>query len=136
MIYWVILIFIDMKTKHIDAKIIREILGKDKFLMLNLDMIKKLGLNETLLLTYLLDKFEYFVHKDENILNTGMVFYRIDIEETVGLSSHLQRKAEMKLRTLEILSVEMKFENKLTYNIYKINLEKLIEVIYNTPSIF
>lgn len=124
-----------MKTKQIDAKIIREILGKDKFLMLNLDMIKKLGLNETLLLTYLLDKFEYFVHKDEFILNRGMVFYRIDIEETVGLSSHLQRKAEMKLKTLEILNVEMKFENKLTYNIYKINLEKLIEVIYNTPSI-
>lgn len=102
--------------------------------MLNLDMIKKLGLNETLLLTYLLDKFEYFSSKDENILNRGMVFYRIDIEETVGLTAHLQRKAEMKLKSLDILTVEMKFENKLTYNIYKVNLEKLVQAIYDTPS--
>jgi hypothetical protein len=123
-----------MKIKTIDSQIIREILGKNKFLMLNLDMIKKLGLNETLLLTYLLDKFEYFSSKDENILNRGMVFYRIDIEETVGLTAHLQRKAEMKLKSLDILTVEMKFENKLTYNIYKVNLEKLVQAIYDTPS--
>jgi|LakMenE18May11ns_1017448.scaffolds.fasta_scaffold9719032_3 hypothetical protein len=121
------------KRKTLDGQLIRELLGKSKFLMLNLDMVKKIGLNESLLLTYLLDKFEYFLEIDSNILNSGMVFYRTDIEDKIGLSSYTQRKSEKKLSDLKIIQVEIYFDNKHTYNIYKINMEKLVEIVVNTP---
>lgn len=121
-----------MKHIKLDQRIIREILGKDKFLMLNLDMIKKLGLTESLLLTYMLDKFDYFVSINDKIIDTGMIFYRIDIEDKLGISAYHQRKAEKKLTTLEIIKVETIYEEKLTYNLYKLNLNKLVDVLY-TP---
>jgi hypothetical protein len=122
-----------VKRKTEDGQLIREILGKSKFLMLNLDMVKKLGLSESLLLTYLLDKFEYFLQINPNILSDGMVFYRTDIEDKIGLSSYTQRKSEKKLRDLKILEVQIYFDEKNTYNIYKINMEKLVEIVVNTP---
>jgi len=124
-----------MKKKKTEGQeLIRAILGKDKFLMLNLDMIKRFGLNETLLLTYLLDKFDFYVTIDDRILENGMVFYRIDIEDKMGLSSYTQRKAEKKLMELGILKVEIRFDDKLTYNLYKIDMNKLVENLFTTPS--
>jgi hypothetical protein len=116
-----------MKKKNDDQILIRSILGVDKFLMLNLNLIKIVGLNESVILTYILDKLEHTLSWDKDVIDTGIVVFRRDIENKFGLSDYQQRKVERNLITKELLTITATFDGLNTYNIYKVDLEKLFD---------
>jgi hypothetical protein len=116
-----------MKKKNEDQLLIRNILGVDKFLMLNLNLIKIVGLNESVVLTYILDKLEHTLGWDKDAIDNGIVIFRRDIENRFGLSDYQQRRVEKNLISKEILSISATFDGLNTYNIYKVDLEKLFQ---------
>jgi hypothetical protein len=117
------------KKKSDDQILIRSILGVDKFLMLNLNRIKVVGLNESVVLTYILDKLEHTLSWDNNVINTGIVVFRKDIENRFGLSDYQQRKVERVLIDKGIVSIVRTFDGLNTYNNYKVDLEILFDLI-------
>jgi hypothetical protein len=115
-----------MKKKlNEDQELIRAILGKDKFLMLNLKLVQLIGLNEAVILTYVLDKMEYNLKWNKDVLSTGIVIYRKDIENRFKLSDYQQRKVEKNLVEEGLLTINTIFDGINTYNNYNINLEEL-----------
>jgi hypothetical protein len=116
-----------IKKKNEDQLLIRSILGVDKFLMLNLNLIKIVGLNESVVLTYILDKLEHTLSWDKDCIDTGIVIFRRDIDNKFGLSDYQQRKVERNLISKELVTISPTFDGLNTYNIYKVNLEKLYE---------
>ena len=117
------------KKKNDDQILIRSILGIDKFLMLNLNLIKLVGLNEAVILTYILDKIEHTLTWDKYAVDNGIVVFRKDIESRFNLSEYQQRKCERNLVDNDLISITPTFDGLNTYNIYKINLNVLVELL-------
>ncbi len=113
------------KYKNEDQELIRAILGQDKFLMLNLKLVQLIGLNEAVMIIYILDKLEHTLNWDKDVLETGVIVYRKDIESRFKLSEYQQRKVEKNLIEEGILLINIIFDGIKTYNNYKINLERL-----------
>ena len=113
-----------------DQELIRAILGKDKFLMLNMNMVKVLNPNCAVLLTYLLDKAEYLLSlKQIKSLDNSFYVYRREFNNNFGLSSYQQRQIESKLKALELIEVvEMRKVGE-TWNDYKLNIDKIYDLI-------
>lgn len=121
-----------MKKKYVneDQELIRSILGKDKFLMLNINMIKHLNPNGATFLTYLLDKAEYLLNsKLISSLDDSFYIFRRDFRKNLCLSDYQQRLIETKLKQLEIICVVEKRESGETWNEYKINIYKVVELL-------
>jgi hypothetical protein len=114
------------KKKNNDQILIRSILGIDKFLMLNLNLIKLVGLNEAVILTYILDKIEHTLSWDKYAVDNGIVVFRKDIESRFNLSDYQQRKCERNLIDNDLINITPTFDGLNTYNIYKINLDTLV----------
>lgn len=114
------------KKKNDDQILIRSILGIDKFLMLNLNLIKLIGLNEAVVLTYILDKIEHTLSWDKYAVDNGIVVFRKDIESKFNLSEYQQRKCERNLIDNDLINITPTFDGLNTYNIYKINLDTLV----------
>jgi hypothetical protein len=114
------------KRKTEDQILIRSILGIDKFLMLNLKLVKLVGLNEAVVLTYILDKIEHTLSWDKYVIDNGIIVFRKDIEGRFGLSDYQQRKLERNLTDIGILNVIPTFDGLNTYNLYVIHLEALV----------
>jgi hypothetical protein len=117
------------KKKNDDQLLIRSILGIDKFLMLNLNLIKLIGLNEAVTLTYILDKIEHTLSWDKYAVDNGIVVFRKDIESRFNLSEYQQRKCERSLVDNNLITITPTFDGLNTYNIYKINLDVLVELL-------
>lgn len=115
--------------KSDDQLLIRSILGIDKFLMLNLNLIKLIGLNEAITLTYILDKIEHTLSWDKYAVDNGIVIFRKDIENKFNLSDYQQRKCERNLIENKLITITPTFDGLNTYNIYKINLDALVELL-------
>lgn len=113
-----------------DQELIRAILGKDKFLMLNMNMVKVLNPNCAVFLTYLLDKAEYLLSlKQIKSLDNSFYVYRREFNNNFGLSSYQQRQIESKLKALELIEVvEMRKVGE-TWNDYKLNIDKIYDLI-------
>jgi hypothetical protein len=121
-----------MKKKYVneDQELIRSILGKDKFLMLNINMIKHLNPNGATFLTYLLDKAEYLLNsKLISSLDDSFYVFRRDFRKNLCLSDYQQRLIESRLKELQIISVVEKRESGETWNEYKINIYKVVELL-------
>ena len=116
----------NQKKKNDDQILIRSILGIDKFLMLNLNLIKLVGLNEAVILTYILDKIEHTLSWDKYAVDNGIVVFRKDIEIRFNLSDYQQRKCERNLVDNDLINITPTFDGLNTYNIYKINLDTLV----------
>ena len=114
------------KKKNNDQILIRSILGIDKFLMLNLNLITLVGLNEAVILTYILDKIEHTLSWDKYAVDNGIVVFRKDIESKFNLSEYQQRKCERNLIDNDLINITPTFDGLNTYNIYKINLDTLV----------
>ena len=114
------------KRKTEDQILIRSILGIDKFLMLNLKLVKLVGLNEAVVLTYILDKIEHTLSWDKYVIDNGIIVFRKDIESRFGLSDYQQRKLERNLTDIGMLNVIPTFDGLNTYNLYVIHLEVLV----------
>jgi len=108
--------------------VIQKILGRNKFIMLNAIMLKKLGPNAACFLTFILDRADFLEQSNQidSVEEDGLFLYRADITEKVGISPYTQRQVEKQLADLEIMVVvEEKLRDNQTRNRYYINLEKL-----------
>lgn len=111
--------FIIMKKKVSEIEImIRSILGKDKFLMLNMTLLKKLDPNTACFLTFLLDKYEFLVKSNQITDTEGMSVYRREITQKLNLSPYQQRKIETTLISLELIKVKEQRVEQETFNLY------------------
>ncbi len=122
------------KYRNEDQELIRAILGQDKFLMLNLKLVQLIGLNEAVMVTYILDKLEHTLNWNKDALETGVIVYRKDIESRFKLSDYQQRKVERNLIEEGILSINIIFDGINTYNNYKVNLERLNNKLSSTET--
>jgi hypothetical protein len=121
--------------KNEDQELIREILGKNKYLMLNLSLVSMYGVEVACMLVYILDKIEYAINIKKDALDTGVVIFRKDFENLFKISPFKQRKNENILIEDGILSVYVQQNELTTYNFYKVNLEMLYHKMEtNTPS--
>lgn len=118
-----------MAKKTEIEEIIRGILGKDKFLMVNLKLVKALTPNGALYLTYLLDKFEFLVKSKAIDENEGFYVFRRDFVEKLSLSHYQQRNIERDLELKELLKVEEERVKGETFNRYHLNLAKIYELV-------
>lgn len=119
--------------KNEDQELIREILGTNKYLMLNLSLVSIYGVEVACMLVHILDKIEYALNIKKDALDTGVVIFRKDFEVIYKISPHKQRKNETVLIQDGVLSVYVHQNELTTYNIYKINLDKLYQKIQDNP---
>ena len=118
-----------MKKQTEIELIIRSILGKDKFLMLNLKLVKELTPNGACFLTYLLDKYEYLVKS--NLLEDydGMYLYRREITNKLSLSPYQQRNIESDLKNRDLIEVKEERIQGETFNKYYLNLSNIYNLV-------
>lgn len=116
-------------SKSVDQQLIREILGDNKFLMLNLVLVEKLGLMEAVLMTFILDKLEHTLSWDSNSIDNGIVVFRKEVEGKFKLSDYQQRKIERNLIQSGVLTITAKFDGLNTFNTYKVNLDDLVNLL-------
>jgi hypothetical protein len=112
----------------INNSIIQKILGRNKYIMLNAVMLKKLGPDAACFLTFVLDRADFLEQSGQisSVSDEGLFLYRADIAERVGISPYTQRRVEKVLADLEIMIVvEEKLKDNQTRNRYYIDLMNL-----------
>jgi hypothetical protein len=101
----------------------KHLLSSTAFLVVNKELAKQIGLNETVLLADLISKEQYFI--DNKQLNEGWFFNTAkNIQVDTTLTSHKQRKAIKNLKSLGILETKRKGIPAKQY--FKINEIKLL----------
>lgn len=119
-----------MKKKTNEQQLIRDILGIDKFLQLNMELVKAVGLTEAVLLTYILDKCEYNISIGNiKLTDEGVIVYRKELENKFNLSAYEQRKAEKSLIEFGLLDIKTYTTDLTTYNLYIPSLEGLYNLL-------
>lgn len=118
-----------MRKKTEIEEIIRGILGKDKFLMVNMKLVKELTPNGALFLTYLLDKLEYLVKTKAIEETEGFYVFRRDFVEKLSLSSYQQRNIERDLEFKGLLKVQEERIKGETFNRYYLNLNNIFDLV-------
>lgn len=117
------------QTKHkVSNSVIQTILGRNKYIMLNAVMLKKLGPNASCFLTFVLDRADFLEQSNQisSVGEDGLFLYRADIADKVGISPYTQRVIEKQLAELEIMIVvEEKLKDNQTRNRYYIDIFKL-----------
>ena len=119
---------INQTTRKESNSIITKILGRDKFVMLNMGMLAKLGANAACFLTFILDRADFLEKSGQikSVEEDGLFIYRSDLTKKLGLSNYQQRVIEKELIQLNILSVvEEKLQDNQTRNRYRIDLFEL-----------
>lgn len=118
------------KQKHEIEETIRAILGTDKFLMLNLKLVRELTPDGACFLTYILDKYEYLVKSNLIGEVDGMYVYRREIRNKLGLTDYKQRNIESMLKAKGLLEVIEERVQGETFNKYYpkiVNIWSLVE---------
>ena len=106
----------------------KNLLSSTAFLVVNKELAKQIGLNETVLLADLISKEQYFI--DNKQLNEGWFFNTAkNIQDDTTLTSHQQRKAIKNLKSLGI--IETKLIGIPAKQHFKINENKLLSY-FNT----
>ena len=124
-----------MKKKYVneDQELVRTILGKDKFLMLNMVMIKKLTPNVACMLTFIMDKCEYLLKTGQiESASDGFYVYRRDFKNKLGLSEYQQKQVENSLNKLGLMTVKEIRVNGETWNEYRLDIYNIAELVENT----
>lgn len=119
---------IKQTTKRETNSIITKILGRDKFIMLNMVMLSKLGADAACFLTFILDRADFLEKSGQikSVEDDGLFIYRSDLTKKLGLSNYQQRVIERELKQLNILSVvEEKLTDNQTRNRYRVDLLEL-----------
>jgi hypothetical protein len=117
-----------IKQRRTKDSVIQKILGRDKFIMLNAEMLRKLGPEAACFLTFVLDRADFLEQSNQisSVGDDGLFLYRSDISNKVGISPYTQRKVEKQLADLEIMIVvEEKLKDNQTRNRYYIDIFKL-----------
>lgn len=105
---------------------ILQLLASSSFITLNKNVIKAVGLEESLLLGELCSEYDYWIKREE--LQDGYFFSTVEnIEENTTLNDYKQRKALKTLQQLKIVDVKVKGLPAKRY--FKINEEQLIKLL-------
>lgn len=105
---------------------ILQLLASYSFITLNKNVIKAVGLEESLLLGELCSEYDYWIKREE--LQDGYFFSTVEnIEENTTLNDYKQRKALKTLQQLKIVDVKVKGLPAKRY--FKINEEQLIKLL-------
>jgi len=105
---------------------ILQLLSSSSFITLNKNVIKAVGLEESLLLGELCSEYDYWIKREE--LQDGYFFSTVEnIEENTTLNDYKQRKALKTLQQLKIVDVKVKGLPAKRY--FKINEEQLIKLL-------
>mgnify|MGYP003351090840 CR=1 FL=1 len=123
------------KQKTEIEELVRSILGKDKWLMLNLTMVKELTPNGACFLTYLLTKYEGLVksHKLEDL--EGMYVYRKEITDALSLSPYQQRNIELDLKEKQLIKIVEERIKGECFNKYYLNIQNIYELVENKSKV-
>lgn len=107
--------------------ILSSLLSSSKYIIVNKDLIKVLGLHEAVILGELCSEYSYW--ESTNQLEENEYFYstRENIEKNTGINAHYQRAAMKNLEERGILTSRKKGIPCKKY--YKINENKLIEYL-------
>ena len=109
----------------------KHLLSSTAFLVVNKELAKQIGLNETVLLADLISKEQYFKEKEYSNYEMGGWFFNTakNIQDDTTLTSHQQRKAVKNLKSLGI--IETKLIGIPAKQHFKINENKLLSY-FNT----
>ncbi len=104
----------------------KNLLSSTAFLVVNKELAKQIGLNETVLLADLISKEQYFKEKEYSNYEMGGWFFNTakNIQDDTTLTSHQQRKAVKNLKSLGI--IETKLIGIPAKQHFKINENKLL----------
>ncbi len=104
----------------------KHLLSSTAFLVVNKELAKQIGLNETVLLADLISKEQYFKEKEYSNYEMGGWFFNTakNIQDDTTLTSHQQRKAVKNLKSLGI--IETKLIGIPAKQHFKINENKLL----------
>ena len=104
----------------------KHLLSSTAFLVVNKELAKQIGLNETVLLADLISKEQYFKEKEYSNYEMGGWFFNTakNIQNDTTLTSHQQRKAVKNLKSLGI--IETKLIGIPAKQHFKINENKLL----------
>jgi hypothetical protein len=116
-----------IERRKYEQQIIDAVLGNDKYLRLNLQMSRVLGLEQTALITFILDRTRYALNLDKHF--EGVKIYRDELLKQFGWSEYQQRRIETSLKEKKVLNIQMVSIEKQRYNLYGIDIEKLLEVM-------
>lgn len=80
-----------------------KLLSTSSYLILNFSLIKALGVEEAVVLTYLITRYRYF--EETNTLMDGVAFYarREDIVQYCGISELIQRPIFKKFKEMNLV---------------------------------
>lgn len=107
---------------------ILSLLASDNYIVINRDLLKKYGINVTLMLCELASEYNYF--DKSGMLDDGMFFSTIDnIYEKTGLSKYQQTEALKVLDNIGIVKSVVKGIPAKRY--FKIDIEELAKQIVN-----
>jgi hypothetical protein len=121
---------IKKKYTNEDQELIRNILGRNKFLMLNLNLVKALRPDGACYLTFLLDKAEYLLSTgDISSLDEGFYVFRRDFQQNIGLNIYYQKKIEASLEVLGLIRIVENRERGETWNQYYLIIDKIFELV-------
>ncbi len=125
-----------MKKKKTEIEeLIRGILGTDKFLMVNLKLVKLLTPNGAMFLTYLLDKYEFLVKSKSIREGEGMYIFRREMNQKLSLSNYQQKNIESDLKSKGLIEVVEERIQGETFNNYFINLYNIYELLNDEKSV-
>ena len=87
----------------------KHLLSSTAFLVVNKELAKQIGLNETVLLADLISKEQYFKEKEYSNYEMGGWFFNTakNIQDDTTLTSHQQRKAVKNLKSLGIIETQL-----------------------------
>lgn len=125
-----------MKKKKTEIEeIISGILGTDKFLMVNLKLVKLLNPNGALFLTYLLDKYSFLIKSKAIREGEGMYVFRREINQKLSLSNYQQKNIESELKSKGLIEVVEERVQGETFNNYYINLYNIFDLLNDETSV-
>lgn len=108
---------------------ILQLIASESFITVNKELIKKVGLEEAIILGELASEFDYWT-KQKGLTPDGYFFSTVEnIEDKTTLSDHKQRKALNKLRELELVDVSIRGLPAKRY--IKLNEENLFKLFEN-----
>ena len=112
----------------------KHLLSSTAFLVVNKELAKQIGLNETVLLADLISKEQYFKEKEYSNYEMGGWFFNTakNIQDDTTLTSHQQRKAVKNLKSLGI--IETKLIGIPAKQHFKINENKLLSYLTTSYS--
>ena len=107
--------------------ILSSLLSSSKYIIVNKDLIKTLGLNEAVILGELCSEYTYWENNNQLVNNEFFYSTREKIENNTGNNAHFQRIAIKNLEQKDILTLKRMGIPCKTY--YKINESVVVEYL-------